>query len=108
MDSYSVNTNNIFVALKTNPTFTFPNNEVMRNFMKSAFGSGVRPTVYCLQKDSPELDLFDCLLIYPSGVPNSLFNVTFSFNYEGQSAQTVVQIDPFSPTLSRRGRRGRR
>ena len=105
--SYSVNSNNVFVGLKTNPVFTFPNNDTMKNFIKYSFGSGVRPSVYCLQRTSPELNMFDCLLIYPSGIPNRLFDVNFSYNYQGQSAQTVVQINPFLGTQARRRGRSR-
>lgn len=38
------------------------------------------PSVYCNQETN-NLSLFDCLLIYPSGVPNSPFSVNFYYNY---------------------------
>ena len=70
---------------------------------------GSPPTVYCSQRSHPELNMFDCLLIYPSGVPNSLFDIDFSFNYQGQRGSTVVKVDPFAVANARRtnNRRGR-
>lgn len=70
----TINSNNVFVTLKTNPTFTFNNPTDMQNFI-STRTSGAKPTVYCSQRPSPNLDTFDCLMIYPSGVPNSQFSV---------------------------------
>lgn len=97
-----MNTNNIFITLRTTPTFTFPNPTVMQNFLSSSFVSTFKPTTYCAQRKSPNLNLFDCLLIYPSGIPNNRFNVIFSFNYTGLSANTTVVIDPvFSQPSSR-------
>jgi len=45
----------------------------MQSFLKGKFKTLPRPTVYCAQRNAPNLDLFDCLLIYPSGVPNRRF-----------------------------------
>ena len=105
--SPNVNSNNLFITLATNPTFTFPNEDAMKNFMKSELPPGVKPTVYCIQKGSPELNKFDCLLIYPSGIPNRQFTIKFSYNYQGQSAQTFVTVNPFNTINAQRSRRRR-
>ena len=97
----NINSNNVFITLKTNPTFTFPNPTEMQNFIKSSFPSGPKPTVYCSQRASPNLDTFDCLLIYPSGVPNNPFNVNFSFSYQGQSGSATVNVNPLAASNSR-------
>jgi hypothetical protein len=99
-----INSNNVFVQLKTRITFTFPNDDESSKFIKSSFpgNSGPLPTVYCSQQGNPNLDTFDCLLIYPSGVPNTIFNINFSFNYQGQSGSTVVKVDPFAVSNARR------
>ena len=76
----NINSNNVFITLRTNPTFTFANPTEMQSFIKADFEHGIKPTVYCSQRDSPELDVFDCLLIYPSGVPNSDFEIDFSYD----------------------------
>lgn len=99
----NVNSNNVFITLKTNPTFNFPSPTEMQNFLKTSFPSGPKPTVYCSQRASPNLDTFDCLLIYPSGVPNSPFTVNFSYNYQSQSGSTTVNVNPLATTNSRRG-----
>ena len=52
----------------------------MQGFIKAAFPSGPKPTVYCSQRNSPNLDIFDCLLIYPSGVPNIPFQINYTRN----------------------------
>jgi hypothetical protein len=73
----------------------------MQTFMKSSFASGPKPTVYCSQRNSPNLDTFDCLLIYPSGVPNNPFNVNFSYNYQGISGSTSVNVNPLIASNNR-------
>ena len=60
--------------------------------------------MYCSQRESPNLDLFDCLSIYPSGVPNSNFEVESSYNLQGKRAERSVDVNPLAATnsLSRR------
>lgn len=89
----NVNSNNIFLTLQTTPTFTFADPTAMSNFMKSAFSNRNRPTTYCVQQKI-DLSLFDCLMIYPSGIPNTKFTVTFSYSKDGYSGNTTVTIDP--------------
>lgn len=92
--SVNINSNNIFITLKTTPTFTFSNENDMKQFIKPQFTNSYKPTVYCLQEGSPNLNLFDCLMIYPNGVPNNLFKIIFSYNYQGHSANTTISVDP--------------
>lgn len=92
----NINSNNVFITLKTRIAYTFDNTQESQNFINSRFPSGVTPTVYCSQRNSPELDTFDCLLIYPSGVPNNVFNVIFSYDYQGTSGSVTVKVDPFA------------
>ena len=66
----------------------------MQSFLKSSFAATVRkPTVYCAQRNL-DFSLFDCLLIYPSGVPNNKLSVTFSYDYQGKKGSAIVTIDP--------------
>lgn len=88
----------MFVSLRTTPTFTFPDDNTMKQFIKASFPGAVQPTVYCLQRAAPNLDLFDCLLIYPSGVPNQQFTIDFRFSYQGRSASVRVVVNPFNYT----------
>jgi hypothetical protein len=89
----SLNSNNIYLSLLTNPTFTFPNPSIMQNFIQATYVNTLRPVTYCVQK-AAALNTFDCLLIYPSGIPNTKFNVRFSFDYQGKAANLTVTIDP--------------
>jgi cysteine-rich repeat protein len=102
--SATINSNNVFVTLKTNPTFTFSSPTDMQNFISTRVASGAKPTVYCSQRPNPNLDTFDCLMIYPSGVPNSQFSVDFSYNYQGKTGSVTVSVDPFAVSNNRRPR----
>jgi hypothetical protein len=75
------------------PTFTFSNPTEMQSFLKSTVTTAKKPTVYCAQRNI-DFSLFDCLLIYPSGVPNNKFSVTFSYDYQGRKGNTVINVDP--------------
>jgi cysteine-rich repeat protein len=88
------NSNQIFVTLNTVKAFDFPNDDAMRNFMGVKFEGCPPPSVYCSQKVTPEKQLFDCLLIFPSGIPNAPFTALFSYNYQGSSGWAKVSIDP--------------
>jgi hypothetical protein len=96
VEKVNINSNKVFIALQTNPTFTFANPTEMQNFIQSNFATGAKPTVYCSQRTSPNLNLFDCLLIYPSGVLNKSFTVGFSFNYQGKSRKVDVNVNPLA------------
>lgn len=99
------NINNVLVSLKTNPTFTFANEADMQSFMKSSYTSSSQPTTYCIQRQSPDLNIFDCLLIYPSGVPISAFNASFWFNYQGKTGNLTLNINPLLSGSSTRSLR---
>ena len=47
--------------------------------------------IYC-QQQLFKLNRFDCLLIFPSGVPLGSFIVQFSYNYEGTTGSNVVDF----------------
>ena len=96
----SINSNNVFITLKTGTTFTFNNPTEMQGFLQATFPSGPKPTVYCSQRNSPNLNLFDCLLIYPSGVPNKKFAVNFGYNYQGKSGSASINVDPLAASKS--------
>jgi hypothetical protein len=68
----------------------------MENFIKSKFIDSITPTVYCSQRTSPETNLFDCLLIYPSGVPNKKYYVDFSYDFQSKNGYLRVLVDPLS------------
>lgn len=48
----------------------------MTNFIKTRFpDSSLVPSVYCSQREAPELDIFECLILYSSGIPNQKFKI---------------------------------
>jgi cysteine-rich repeat protein len=102
----NINSNNVFITLQTGQTFTFANPTEMQGFIQTSFPSGPKPTVYCAQRNSPNLNLFDCLLIYPSGVPNARFDVNFSFSYQGRTGSTRVSVNPLNGRSNNRNRGG--
>jgi hypothetical protein len=102
----NINSNNVFITLQTGQTFTFVNPTEMQGFIQTSFPSGPKPTVYCAQRNSPNLNLFDCLLIYPSGVPNARFDVNFSFSYQGRTGSTRVSVNPLNGRSNNRSRGG--
>ena len=97
----SVNSNNVFVTLKTNPTFTFNSPTDMQTFIKAVFPGGQRASVYCNQMASPNLDTFNCLHLFPQGVPTSKFNINYSYNYQGKTGAATVSIDPLTASNNR-------
>lgn len=96
----TINSNNVFITLITNPTFTFTNPTEMQAFLKATLSVGA-PTVYCAQRNSPNLNTFDCLLIFPSGVPNRNFTINFSYNYQGKTGNTTVLVNPLAASNSK-------
>ena len=74
----------------------------MSNFMKYKFAEGADPSAaYCSQNVSNNA-IFNCLFLYPSGVPNSVFVITLSYSKDGYSGYLDVPIDSsISPLTSR-------
>jgi len=78
----------------------------MGTFIKTSFpDSTTIPTVYCSQREDPDLDLFDCLAIYSSGIPNKKFNIIFSFDYNGDKGNIQVEVDPLKSSIPTRASR---
>jgi hypothetical protein len=104
----NTNINNVFVVLKTNKTFSFTNENEMESFIKTKFPDSTSvPSVYCSQREAPELDTFDCLAIYSSGIPNQRYRIEFSYNYQGESGFISVQVDPLATSFATRARANR-
>lgn len=101
------NSNQIFLTLNTVQAFNFPNEEIMKNFIKVKFTGCPPPTMYCGQKPAPKKHLFDCLLLFPSGIPTSKFQADFSYNYQGSKGWAKVDIDPLTIHSSNRRRYSR-
>ncbi len=72
----------------------------MRTFMKSRFTGCPPPTVFCAQQANKK-NLFDCLLLFPSGIPNKSFTVHFSYNYQSKSGNCSVLVDPLKSQIDK-------
>jgi hypothetical protein len=69
----------------------------MQNFMRADFPvPGTLPaSVFCSQTID-NLAQFECLLIYPSGVPSKIYSCIFSYFYKGMSGKGSFTINTLS------------
>jgi hypothetical protein len=68
----------------------------MQNFIKKEFSTDQsKPAaVYCNQNES-NLKIFECLMLYPPGVPNANFEVKFWYADENNAkCELKVQVNP--------------
>lgn len=65
----------------------------MRSFIKYDFTSQAEPvSAFCLQ-DSLDKQIFQCLFLYPSGVPNFAFVINLSYERNGEFGSIGVTVD---------------
>jgi hypothetical protein len=72
------------------------NSFLQYEYLSKYFSYGM---VYC-QQQSLKLNRFDCLIIFPSGVPNKNFFMLFHYSYLNTSGSLIINIPP-SPSTSR-------
>lgn len=94
------NNNQVFITLDTFNPFNFPDQEAMKSFMKAKFTGCPSPTVFCAQQASKR-NLFDCLLLFPSGVPNKSFTADFSYSYQSKSGSCSLSVDPLKAQIDK-------
>lgn len=58
-------------------------------------------SAYCAQKQT-DLKMFECLFIWPSGVPNREFNINFNYNYQGKNGYCTAPVDPLKSLIKTR------
>ena len=65
------NSHNVFALIETDTLFQFDNEADMKSFMQYSFpDSGTNPdSAYCSQQPT-QPKIFQCLIIYSSGLPN--------------------------------------
>lgn len=76
----------------------------MKNFIRAKFIGCPPPTVFCSQQAASK-NLFDCLLLFPSGIPNKSFTANFSYNYQSKSGGCSVPIDPLKAQIEKNNAR---
>ena len=91
------NTNSIFLTFQTPINYAFPNSAFMQTFLTFKYiTKTITPgTVYC-QQDIMSLNRFNCLIIFPNGIPMVDFIMTFSYNYTNNTGSALVSI-PYVP-----------
>ena len=97
------NYNNVFLLIKTDTVFNFANESEMKSFMKYDFPDDrtIPGSAYCVQQPgNPQL--FQCLMIYGSGVPNFDFYINFSYNKDGKSGYLGLHVDPLASGFASR------
>lgn len=98
------NNNQLFLTLDAINPFNFPDQESMKNFIRAKFIGCPPPTVFCSQQAASK-NLFDCLLLFPSGIPNKSFTANFSYNYQSKSGGCSVPIDPLKAQIEKNNAR---
>ena len=98
MKTPQINAANIYISLELSSERSFRSEDEMQNFLKQEFAQEFsKPSsVYCLQSDVA-LKEFDCLLLYPTGVPNSNFEIKFWYNdslLTGGQCTLKVSVNP--------------
>lgn len=70
----------------------------MRNFIQYDFPDFAFPTsAYCNQRiPATEKKYFDCLFLYPFGIPLQEFTITLTYNRDGKSGYIAIPIDASS------------
>ena len=97
MGELVVNSGAVYLTIETSPAFNFSSRSEMRNFMKFAFyDPSAQPSrADCIQRIT-DLKTFNCIFLYPSGVPVHPFKLTLSFQksqYRG-SADVIIDTKP--------------
>ena len=100
-----VNSNNVYVTIKTEKEYIFANAQEMSGFIQYQIPVGFTPaSAYCRQRAS-NLFLFDCLFNYPTGVPRSTFTINFSYSRNGDSGYTQATVSPTNSLFNSRSLR---
>lgn len=92
----------VYITIKTERLFKFNDENEMKNFMNSEFTNGADPvSAFCNQRFGA-LQLFDCIFMYPSGVPLYPFNIRLFFSKDGFNGELTVGVDASKGAFSMR------
>ena len=92
----------VYMTIKTFKTFKFNSENEMKNFLKCEFSSGAAPNSFFCNQRFGALQLFDCVFLYPSGVPLTPFKVNLSFSKDGQNGELPMNVDVSGGAFSTR------
>ena len=90
------------MTVETPVAFIFNSDEEMKQLFKYEFSNNALPTsAYCMQKPAKK-ELYDCIFLYASGVPNFKFNIDLSYSKDGLDGYLQVPIDTSQSMYSTR------
>ena len=94
VDRPIVNSEAVYIQVKTDRVFQFNSREEMSNFMKYKFyNPAAEPaSAYCNQQPS-QPKLFNCIFLYPSSVPLFEFVINLSFSRDSFTGNLDVSVD---------------
>lgn len=94
------NNKNVHMKIRTDRQFSFSSETEMRDFMKFQFEQNSTPTWASCSQELTNKQLFNCLFIYPSGVPNYAFIINLFYSRNGYSGNLDVSVDTSRSFLS--------
>lgn len=97
-----LNNGAVYGTVLLDTAFTFASQTEMQNFMKYNYNPNAVPTAnYCNQRIG-DLTRFDCLFLYPYGVPLFKFEIGLSYQKDGKSGQLSIPVDATTGQLQTR------
>ena len=83
----------VYLTIRVADAFVFNTEQEMRNFIRPEFSSGNEPTsAFCNQR-SGMLEMFDCVFLYPSGVPLNPFTIELTYSKENKNGYISIPVD---------------
>ena len=103
--SVAINSNNVLISFRIDDSVrvagvVVPSAQIQIRFLSATAGA----TYYC-QRTSIN-STFECLIIYPYGVSNSLTYILIYYSYQGRQGSTIAEVSGLSSVLSARNRKG--
>lgn len=97
------NYNNVNIRVRTIKEYPNLNDYEKKNFIKYEFPDpSTRPaSIYCLQ-NATQKNLFECLLVYASGVPNKKYDIVLKYDYNEDHGRITIKLDPLASRIRTR------
>lgn len=90
LDTIQQSNKNIFVTLKASPAVSVDKHSSESEFIRISFPSGRGANSYYCNQCSQDGTLYECLLLFASGVPKEVFSMLFECSTESGTGRTSV------------------
>lgn len=90
LDSIQQSNKNIFVTLRASPSVSSDKHSNESGFLRISFPSGRGANSYYCNQCAQDGSLYECLLLFASGVPRDLFSMLFECSIETGVGKTSV------------------